>query len=191
MSFASVTDLATRLGRTFSLTESPKIEAMLSDATAYLQAEIGQQIEAGESTITLVVDRGETRVELPALPVRSVTEVLLNGEPVEDFELVGNAIIRPCGFGSSTSFAKLTVTYKHGYLAIPGDLVAYTCVLVSGILGQVERNGSLTAGAVTSERIDDYSVQYTQEDSGLSLPERNLATLRAKYGNGSYVVRSR
>ena len=47
MSFATPTDLALRLGVTFTVQETLQAQAFLDDATAYLQAELGQLITAG------------------------------------------------------------------------------------------------------------------------------------------------
>lgn len=186
MSFADPSTFGTKLKRTFEEDELATVQAHLDDATAYLQAEIGQLVEAGTSTFTETVECPRTRIDLPQQPVRQVTEVKINNEPVEDYRLIKGGIVRDSGWHGDVE-----ITFDHGMTTIPGELAMYCCVLASGSLSQVERNGALTSGSVTSERIDDYSVQYTQNENSFSLPDRNLEQLRSRYGQGAYVVDSR
>ena len=65
MAFATVGQLATRLGRTFTSSETGQAAAVLDDATAYLQSVIGQKVEAGSMTVELSVEPTAQKVRLP------------------------------------------------------------------------------------------------------------------------------
>lgn len=192
MAFATVGQLATRLGRTFTSSETGQAAAVLDDATAYLQSVIGQKVEAGSMTVDLSVEPTAQKVRLPQWPVQSVTSVELNGDAISDYEVRDGHIVRTSGFPaeSGNAFSTLTVEYDYGLDEIPGELVTYTCVLAAGALAQVARGGSLGASGVSSERIDDYAVNYDTTTTTFQLPERILDKLRASYGAGADVTGS-
>ncbi len=193
MAFATASQLATRLGRQFTSAETSQASALLEDATSYLQAEIGQLIEAGSMTVTLDIDPTCKRARLPQWPVVSVTSVQLNGITITDFEVKDGHVCRARGFPATVGnqFATLTVEYAYGCADIPAELVTYTLVLAAGVIAQVARSGSLSAAGVQSERIDDYAVNYEPGTAAFELPERVLKNLRARYGSGAYVTGSR
>lgn len=190
MAFASTTQLATRLGRTFDAVETSQVGALLDDATAFLQAEIGQLVEAGTTTFTVQADPRETRIRLPQWPLRSLTSVTLNGSTVTtEVEHRDGFLYRPGGWlpQAGEQFADVVVTYAYGYTTLPAELVSWCCVLAAGALAQAQRGGSLGSAGVSSERIDDYAVSYESGSTAFSLPERVLSRLRATYGAGAWV----
>lgn len=195
MSFATPAQLATRLGRTFSTAETTQATALLADATAFLQAELGGQlIEAGSATFTDAVDPCSTRIRLPQWPVVSITSVTLNGLNVTaEVETKDGYLFRPGGWPSqaNAAFADVTVAYDYGLDEIPAELVTWCCVLAAGAMAQTARSGSFGSGGVSSERIDDYSVSYSTDSTAFEIPERILARLRARYGAGAWVSGSR
>lgn len=195
MAFATAAQLATRLGRTFTSTETSQATALLADATAFLQEELGGQlIESGTTTFTVQADPCETRIRLPQWPLRSLTSVTLNGSTVTtEVEHRDGYLYRSGGWlpQSGDQFADVTVTYAYGYSSVPAELVTWCCVLAAGAMAQAARGGSLASSGVASERIDDYSVSYTADASAFEIPERVLARLRASYGAGAWVSGSR
>lgn len=195
MAFASTTQLATRLGRTFTTAETSQARALLDDATAFLQSELGGQlVESGSLTFTALVDPHETRIRLPQWPLRSLTSVTLNGETVTtEVEHKDGHLTRPGGWPSQAGaeFAEVVIAYDYGLDEIPPELVSWCCVLAAGALAQVARGGSLGASGVASERIDDYAVSYRDGSTVFEIPERVLSRLRASYGAGASVTSSR
>ena len=193
MSFATPTDLALRLGVTFTVQETLQAQAFLDDATAYLQAELGQLITAGTATYTTRAYCNPIR--LPQQPVTAVTTVLIDGEATTGFEFIDQEVWIPARQGHLYSFAihghayaDLTVTFDYGYAAIPAELKAWCCVLASQAR-DAAAGGSLGAPRVRSEQIDDYSVTYvTDGTTAMSLPDDVLERLRARYGAGVYVT---
>lgn len=189
MVFATAAQLATRLGRTFTAAEQAQAEAILADATAYLQAATGQLIEAGTATVTFQHDPGEARIRLPQWPVTAVTTVKVNGTPVTDAELRDGHLYRwgwPAGTGSQ--FSEVEVTFGYGHTTVPAELTLWACVLAAGALAQSARAGTLGGSGVSSERIDDYAVNYEPGSVAMSLPARVLERLRARYGGGADIV---
>jgi hypothetical protein len=182
VAFASSSDLATRLGRSFTEPEASQAAALLDDATAYLQAELGGQlIEAGSTVVTLYAD-GD-RLRLPQWPIRAVTSVTRAGNAVTGYEINGGFLILDSGWGDDP----LVVTYDYGATTVPAELVSWCCVLAAGALAQVTRSGALSASGVASERIDDYAVTYAGGEMAFALPDRVLGRLKAQYGAGAHV----
>jgi hypothetical protein len=193
MAFATTDQLGTRLGRTFDASEVGQADALLEDATAYLQREIGAQVTAGSSTITLNVPAGSRLARLPQWPVRSLDSVSINGTASTSVKLVDGGLWLSSGFAadSDSAWSTVEVTYSHGTTEVPADLVAWTCVLAAGVLAQVGRSDTLSPSGVSSEAIEDYSVSYEAGVESMSLPANVLSRLRASYGRGAFVVGSR
>lgn len=195
MAFATVADLEQRLGTSYAAgAETLQVEALLDDATAYLQAELGQLIEAGTATYTTRW-RGDGPIRLPQQPVTDVTTVLVDGEATTDFDFVDQELhltgwngreLRFDG-GHLKAYLDVTVTFDYGYATIPAELKAWTCSLASQMLSAAE-GGSLGVPAVRSEQIDGYMVNYVTDGSTMRLPDEVLDRLRARYGAGAYVT---
>lgn len=193
MAFATTADLETRLGVTFSTpTEVAKAQAHLDDATAYLQAEIGQLITAGTATYS-VRHRGDGPLLLPQRPVTAVTTVRIGGVITTGYTFIDQELHLPQRWSNSQSFGEVaaymdvTVTFNYGYATIPPDLKAWCCVLAAQGL-EAAAGGWLGSPRVQSERIDDYQVTYVTDGSSMSLPPDVLERLRARYGSGAYVT---
>ena len=113
MAFATSTQLATRLGRTFTDAEAGQVAALLDDATAYLQAELGGQlIEAGTTTVTMYAE-GD-RLRQPQAPIRAVTTVTRDGLAVTGYEIRDRDLVLDTGWGTEL----ITVTYDYGVAAV-------------------------------------------------------------------------
>lgn len=196
-SFATPADLATRLGITFAVgAETTQAQAWLDDATAFLQAELGQLIEAGTATYT-TRHYGCGPIRLPQQPVTEVTTVLVDDVATTDFDFVDQELWIPARRGSLYTFdefddrqpyADVTITFDYGYATIPAELKAWCCVLAAQVR-DASLGGTLGAPRVRSEEIDDYSVTYVTDGStAMSLPGEVLERLRARYGAGVYVT---
>lgn len=190
-SFASVEDMETRLGVTYAGDEIAQAQAFLDDATAYLQAEIGQLITAGTATYT-TRHRGGSPIHLPQQPVTAITELLVNGVASTNYDYIDQELHLPerwgrSDFGELRPYNDITVTFEYGYAVVPAELKAWCIVLASQQMAAAA-NGSLGVPGVRSEQIDDYSVTYATDGSSLSLPEEVLNRLRSRYGAGVYVT---
>lgn len=191
MAFATPADLEARLGVTYDAPQTIQAQAHLDDATAWLQAELGQLIEAGTATYTTRAHCNPIR--LPQQPVTDVTTVLVDGEATTDFEFVDQELWIPARRGELYSFdifdrpyADVTVTFDYGYATVPADLKGWCCVLAAQAL-DAAAGGWLGSPRVRSEQIDDYSVTYVTDGTAMSLPAEVLERLRARYGAGVYV----
>jgi hypothetical protein len=192
---ATPAQLAARLGvPAFTGTELAQATELLGDASDEIRSAIGQPINRLTSTVTLYADR-PCRVDLPAVPVVSIGSVLLDGVEMDPsrYRLVHRTLrCLPVRKGD-----EVTVTFTHGWEEIPGELVKWTCVLAAAAMAGAEATGSLglTAGIGSkSEAIDDYQVTLQGPEasggdpaSGLALPERIAARLRAAYGGSGLI----
>lgn len=191
MALATIQDLQARLGVTYAAgAETTRAQAALDDATAFLQGELGQLIEAGTATVTFRHRGGVIR--LPQQPVRAVTTVQINGVATTAFDFIDQELHLAArwgrsDFGDRTPYSDITVTFDYGYTVIPAELVAWTCVLASQLLA-VSEGGTLGRPSVQMEQIDDYSVTYVTDGSNMSLPQPALDRLRARYGAGAHVT---
>lgn len=202
MAFASVTDLEARLGATVA--NAVQAAAFLNDATAYLQAELGQLIEAGTTTFTTRLTAGESSaVYLPQFPVRAVTAVLLDGIATTAFDLVDQRLrLRSSWWHDwqrrflevdSLGYSDLTVTYDYGFTVIPAELVGICCTLANQALTASKVAAAVGATGIRQEQesIDDYAhtVTYaTDAPASFTLDPDTLSRLRARYGVGVYVT---
>lgn len=193
--FAQVADLEARLGRTFDTPAArTQAEVLLGDATAHLQSLIGQQVMPGTSTVVLYAGQDDV-VTLPQRPVRAVTSVRVGQPGAEastgfyldghDLHLTAPLVVDP---------RRVLVTYDHGYLVTPPELVSWAIVLASQALRQIEQGGALGSAGLQSERVDDYAANFaTSGDAALAfhVPQAAAERLRARYGGGVYVTGSR
>lgn len=195
MAFATTADLEARLGVSYDDgTETAQAQALLDDATAYLQAELGQLIEAGTATYTTRW-LGQGPIRLPQAPVTDVTTVLVDGVATTDFDFVDQELHLIGWWGTEKrfngtwlrSYLDVTVTFDYGYDTVPAELKAWTCVLASQILSGAG-GGSLGIPSARSETIDDYSVTYVADGSTMTLPPQVLERLRSRYGAGAYIT---
>lgn len=190
-SFATPSDIEERLNVTYTAEETAQAQAFLDDATAWLQAEIGQLITAGTATYTTRVR--SLPVRLPQQPVTEVTTVLVDDVATTDFDFVDqelylNDLWGLGHVGDLDGYVDVTVTFDYGYSVVPAELKAWCIVLASQAMQSAE-GGSLGAPRVRSEQIDDYSVTYvTDGTTAMSLPGEVLERLRARYGAGAYVT---
>ena len=195
MAFASIDQLSTRLGRTLTPAEADMASAFLDDATAYMRSALGTQfIESGTATVTLQIPTTQlptTRVRLPQTPVRTISDVLLNGVADTATFLVGDDLYRPSGFRAGTNgFCTVTVTMDYGFTKVPADIMAWCCVLAAGQLAMVERSGMLSSSGVKVESLADYRVEY-MESGTMHIPAGVLDRMRALYGSNASLSHSR
>ncbi|MGW7598120.1 hypothetical protein [Streptomyces antimycoticus] len=190
---ATVADLEAR-GLTVEPSETQIVGVYLEVASAAVRDAAGSPISQTASTITL--EGGpDQRLRLPGPPVTAVSTVEVDGEPVTDWRLRSSALWRACGW-SGCEPSEVEVTYTHGLPTVPADIVDLVCRIAAAALVayRAEDGGTgLAAQDVRAERIGDYSVTYG--DGGriteMELPDYLRARLRARFGGGVALVRSR
>lgn len=178
--FATATDLAIRLNRTFTVLEQEWLTVLLEDASAYLRTEvIGQNIYP---PATVAFDDWPTagRVDLPQYPIVTIDSVKRDGVEI-DYDY------RP-GYITVQGDEKIEVTYTYGVAQPPEDLVRLTCVLVSSALIPLENQLGLTAGGLSSVALDDFKMAWADAGSasGMVLPPIQSAAVRAMFGRGGF-----
>ncbi len=183
--FASITDLQTRLKRTFSsAAEITWIEELLKDASTYLRSDVlgGMQVFPRDTHTVTLRPNLSGWIDLPQRPVVSVAEVTRDGEPIE-FEPDGDSV-------QVRGSAPAAVTYTFGLAAAPDALIRWTCVLVSQVLVPLELKLGLTVGGLSSVQIDDFRAAFADagEQTGIALSDRAINALRHQWAGGGFRV---
>lgn len=144
---ATADDLAGRLGRTLTDTETDQAELLLADASAAVRAYCGQQFGQSDQTSRLRVRGGV--IFLPQRPVTSVTTVAdPDGNDIDFTWYAGDRI----ALSSPSAAQWADVTYTAGYEEIPADIVAVVCQIAGRALGRPADETGLA-----SETIGQYS----------------------------------
>lgn len=139
--------------------------AAIMQARAYIQAYTDQMLEKVEDD-EVVFDgpARDRRLFLPELPVIAVSEVVEEDEVLtvdDDYKLGAHGILWRIGAYWASGIQNISVTYTHGYAAIPEDIVA-VCARVAARIYQAGLRASDTGGVagVQSTTLGDYSVAY-------------------------------
>lgn len=209
--FATVQDLAVRLGRAFTPAQVAQVDALLSDASAALRLLIGQDVTAGRATFTTRLDRGQRWIYLPQLPVRSIESISVYGTLTQGYALVDQQLYLTRGYDVSQGepvlddrtfdvgygydgrggYLPVTVSYSYGFLTVPPELKSWALVIASQLLGRVESSGTLGSAGVASESIGQYSVSLSSGSAAAAaseVPSQAAEALRARYGISAYVT---
>jgi hypothetical protein len=155
VALATRSDVVARLGRALTETESQRVDALLTDASAAVRLYTGQQFTAGTSTETIYPERG--RVVLPQRPVNAVTAAEdTDGNDIAFTWHVGDTVYLTSSGTQwrldldSTSPFPAVITYTHGYAAgsIPEPVVAIVCNVVLRSLGRTPLDSGVTQQAI-------------------------------------------
>jgi hypothetical protein len=193
---ATVADLTARGLTVAAGTETNIANVYLGVASTAVRTAAGCPIS--ETTSTVVLD-GEVSqwLRLPGPPVTEVTSVKLDGVAVTDFKLRSSKLWRAGGWSDLGEPSEVEVTQKHGLPTVPADIVDLVCRMAAAALVAYRNGGGtgedLGGRRAVQERIGDYSVQYADDGriTELELPEHQRAQLRARFGGGVAVVKSR
>jgi hypothetical protein len=175
-----------------SLLQSDTVDAstatmLLELATGVIQAAVGQRIVDATTTGMVLMGVDDQWLDLPQRPVRSVSNVTLDGVTITDWRLRGQRLWRLPGWQAYVfEPSEITLDSEHGYLAGSQDL-------------QLARNACLSlaqAGygnptGVKAESIDDYRVTYAEAMERMVLGENLRAALVNAYGLSAYITQSR
>lgn len=187
---ASVSDLE---DREVDVTNMALFNTMLAVASATVRSAAGSPILETTSTVALAA-WGETLLDLPGHPIRSVDSVSLEGSTVTDFKLANGRLWRRRGFGCAHEPSEVVVTLSHGFAEVPADIVDLVCNLATA--GAAAANAGETFDPRTvSEKIDDYYVQYATGAEAVAsimdLPRASRDRLSARFGGGASVIEYR
>lgn len=180
--FATVSDLAGRLNRTFSPEEEAWITLLLEDASTYLREDvIGLQVYPQSTSTFSAWPDGSGEILLPQQPVVSVDAVEQASVAIEYAHRDGVVFVDTC--------EPVDITFTYGYELAPEGLKRWTCVLVSQALVPLELNLGLTVGGLSSVALDDFKAAFADggEGTGMSLSDRNIALIRRQYGTDVHV----
>ncbi len=171
--FCAVADLESFLQLTVPDDKVVSAQRAIDAATAAIQAYCGQVLELVEGDeVTFDVGLGRTRLLLPELPVVAVQAVTEAGRPLQegtDYVLGQHGMLHRIGRPWATGVQVVTVTYTHGYEALPTDLID-VCVRAAARAYQAGLRVEAQEGvSVQAESLGDHSVTYGAEAGGESM----------------------
>lgn len=162
-SLATVADLATLLGRTFTPEQELQAQALLDQASSIVRAYVRQDITRATTTDTFTMRRADPvlhrcsgMVTLPQRPIVDIDTVAINGTETSDWWQDGNDLLLRSWAWDHPPAAhrapQVTVTYTHGWDEIPGDIQA--------IVLQAANRVIVNPSGIRSETVGGESVTY-------------------------------
>lgn len=192
---AGVADLEAR-GLTIDPTESALVAVYLDVASTAVREAAGVPISETTSTVTLEGEHGPW-LRLPGLPISSVATVELDEVAVTDWRLRSGMLWRSAGWNNCDGPSEVEVTYTHGLLVVPSDIVDLVCRMVAAAIkaSRSEEDGMAPSAdkVITSERLGDWAVTYGNDGriSEMELTQHWRERLAARFGGGISSARSR
>lgn len=162
-SLATVADLATLLGRSFTPEQEQQAQALLDQASSVVRAYVRQDITRATTTDTFTMRRVDPlrngcagAVTLPERPVESVASVEVDGVATADWWLDGSVLLVRGWVWDLPPAAhqppQVQVTYTHGWDPVPGDIQA--------IVMQAANRVMVNPSQIRSETVGGESVTY-------------------------------
>ena len=191
---ATVDDLEAR-GLTVDPGEVGIVNVYLGVASAAVREAAGTAITRTTSTLTLEGVLGQ-RLTLPGPPIVSVDAVAVDGRAVTDWRLRSERLWRAPGW-SGIEPSEVEVTYTHGLLSVPDDIIDLVCRAVAAALVAYRSEDGGTGLAadkeITSERLGDWSVTYGADGrvTEMELTQAWRDRLAARFGNSITALMSR
>ena len=183
--FATASDVAGALKRTFTPAEETWVEGLLEQSAEYLRSVIGQHIYPPiESTFTAYPVNG--CVELPQSYVQEVVSVTVGGTSVP-FTRFEDTLER-------IPFGEVEITFRYGAAEPPADLVGVNIAMVSSAITLVEAELGVSLGGLSSLALDDFRIAFADggdKTGHMVLPEITQENLRASYGASGGTVEFR
>jgi hypothetical protein len=168
-SLATVADLATLLGRTFTPEQEAQAQALLDQASAVVRSYIRQDISRDTTTDTFTLRRVDPllhrcagAVTLPQRPVVDIDSVLVDGTATYDWWQEDNELLLRSWTWDLPPAAhrapQITVTYTHGWDPVPGDIQAIVMQAANRVL--------VNPSGIRSEAVGGESVTYLIPTTG-------------------------
>ncbi|MBB1153994.1 hypothetical protein [Amycolatopsis dendrobii] len=194
MALPDLATVANLNNRGIDTTNTARVTEFLGSASDAVRDAAGVPITAGTFTVTIVGEPDQW-LSLPGQPVTAVSNVLLDDVPVTDWDLRAGRLWRARGWRTCGGASNVTLTITGGLVDVPRDIVDLVCSMVGFALHRAEE-GYASRGDQTAERIDDYSVQFDASAAGrlagpMELPDATRRRLRARFGGGASVVKTR
>lgn len=160
---ATVADLATLLGRTFTTEQEQQAQALLDQASSVVRAYVRQDITRATTTDTFTMRRADPvlhrcsgLITLPQRPVVDITEVKVDGTVSADWWQEGSELLVRGWTWDLPPAAhrppQVTVTYTHGWDPVPGEIQA--------IVMQAANRVIVNPSGIRSETVGGESVTY-------------------------------
>lgn len=194
---ATTTDLFTR---GVEVSDLELVETMLATASAVVRNAAQSPILETTSTVTVWVTETSRWLDLPGKPITAVSEVWVDGEPLDPagYRFANgrlwcrNGNWNDAALGDGSEPVEVQVTLTHGYATVPSEITHLVVDLtIAGINAATE--GTRSPGVLV-ESIDDYSVTFTQGAdavaSVMELPAATKRALRHRFGGGVSMVTS-
>lgn len=189
MTLSPLATSADLIARSIDTSES---DLALAAASAVVREAAGNCISQLTSTVTLPAPRGNL-LTLPG-PVTSVASVTVNDRSLVlnvDYYVLENGIWSYCGWDYLDRPVPVIVTFTHGLVDVPADIVDLTCALAAMWMAAKATAFAAEPG-IESERIDDYAVTTSSDAAGqvspIWIPERTRLALAARFGGGVGVL---
>lgn len=169
--FANISDIADFLQQDITTpAQIASAELALRDASAAIRNYTHQYLEYIDSDVITLDSQGGARLFLPQLPVVSVASVVEDGEALvvtDDYKLGQYGILHRIGAKWAEGIQVITITYDHGYLVIPDDIVA-VCVRAASRAYQAGLKSDDSDGVpgIASKTLGDFSVSFQSEGGG-------------------------
>jgi hypothetical protein len=187
---ASSSDLS---ARGVDISNTALVSTMLGVASALVREAAQSPILSATVTVSWwVTDEWSTFETIPVRPVQSVSAVTLDGVAVTDHKVIHNDLWRATGWADFEP-VEIEATVTVGLPVVPESIKQLVCDLA--ILGMGTATEGATDPRVVAERIDDYSVTFSDAGSAvasaMTIPQATRLALRSRFGGGVGSVRLR
>lgn len=169
--FAQVADIEDFLQQDITTpAQIASAEMALRDASAAIRNYTYQYLELVSDEVITLDSHGGKRLFLPQLPVVSVALVIEDDETLtvdDDYKLGQFGILHRIGAKWAKGIQIVEVTYTHGFLVIPDDIVS-VCVRAAsrGYQAGLKSADSDGVPGIASKSLGDFSVSFQSEGGG-------------------------
>ncbi len=145
-------------------------ELALKDVSAAIRNYTHQYLELVLNDVITLDSHGGKRLFLPQLPVISVDSVVEDGDLLtvdDDYKLGQYGILHRVNARWAEGIQIVTITYDHGFMIIPDDIVAI-CTRAASRAYQAGLKAADSDGipGIASKTLGDFSVSFQSEGGG-------------------------
>lgn len=176
----TLTDITSRMPEALTPSQQSRVTAYITDASGLIRAAAPGLLAANDEVVVLRMNAG--RLLLPGLPVISIASVYQVGVPTPSGDILipvgawrfdgidsilldedaGNWIINLSeGWWSDSPSSTYRVTYSHGFVATPAEIVTLAANMVIRVL-----TSPTMAEGLTGENIGQYGWQMNNGSGG-------------------------
>lgn len=182
--FATATDLAAALKRTFTPEESEWATARLAAATEFMRGHMGGVHIAPVRTSTYTAYPVAGKVQIRQPYVHSIDAVIYQGQPAAFTRYQDT--IKLQAFNADA----VDVTFTHGLAEVPADLKELCIGMVASQVKAVESGLGMSIGGLSSLQLDDFKVGFADggDKTGLYLADHHIRYLQQRYGVSGWTM---